>query len=135
MAIRRVLKLSPRFYGPYKVLQKIGKVPYELEFSKTHPVFLVSQLKKKLSQRENSQTKLPPIIEEGIVQAALEKILDRCLVKKGGQALAEVLLQWQGAREEDSTWEDHHQLRERFLDLNLEGKVVLRGGSVEDARS
>lgn len=132
------MKLSPRFYGPYKVLQKIGKVPYKLELppdSKIHPVFLVSQLKKKLSQRENSQTKLSPIIEEGIVQAAPEKILDRCLVKKRGQALAEVLLQWQGAREEDSTWEDHHQLRERFLDLNLEGKVVLRGGSVEDARS
>ena len=37
-------KLNPRYYGPYKVIQKIGEVAYEselLEGSKIHNVFHV----------------------------------------------------------------------------------------------
>jgi len=38
-------KLSPKYYGPYKVLQKIGTMIYKLELfasSRVHPVFHVS---------------------------------------------------------------------------------------------
>ena len=43
-------KLSPRFVGPYKILQKVGKVAYELrlpsELTSIYSVFHVSMLEK-----------------------------------------------------------------------------------------
>nr|GFA05314.1 putative reverse transcriptase domain-containing protein [Tanacetum cinerariifolium]GFA74338.1 putative reverse transcriptase domain-containing protein [Tanacetum cinerariifolium] len=43
-------KLNPRYVGPFKVLEEIGKVAYKLEFpeesSRVHNTFHVSNLKK-----------------------------------------------------------------------------------------
>ena len=43
-------KLSPRYVGPYKILKRIGKVAYELEFpaklAAVNSVFHISLLKK-----------------------------------------------------------------------------------------
>ena len=42
-------KLAPKYYGPYKVLQRIGSMAYKLElhtYSGVHPIFHVSCLKK-----------------------------------------------------------------------------------------
>jgi hypothetical protein len=42
-------KLKPRFYGPYRIIRRVGEVAYELELpegSKIHNIFHVSCLKK-----------------------------------------------------------------------------------------
>lgn len=49
-ALRKNLKLNPRYYDPYQISKRIGIMAYELklpEGSLIHPVFHVSLLKKK----------------------------------------------------------------------------------------
>ena len=49
-------KLSPRYIGPFKIIERCGEVAYQLELpeslSGVHDVFYVSQLKKCLQVRE-----------------------------------------------------------------------------------
>ncbi|WMV08860.1 hypothetical protein MTR67_002245 [Solanum verrucosum] len=43
-------KFNPRFIGPYRILQRVGRVAYELEspsrLESVHPIFHVSMLRK-----------------------------------------------------------------------------------------
>jgi hypothetical protein len=59
-------KLSPKYYGPYRLLQKIGTMAYKLEFptsSGVHPVFHVSCLKKVIGDKIPIQTILLELYE------------------------------------------------------------------------
>jgi hypothetical protein len=64
----RAEKLKPKFYGPYRVIRRVGEVEYELELpegSKIHNVFHVSCLKKVVGQQVNISEEFPPLDEEG----------------------------------------------------------------------
>ena len=61
-------KLSPKYYGPYKVLQNIGSMSYKLElpaYSWVHPILDVSCLKKVINDKLLVQNLLPELDEEG----------------------------------------------------------------------
>jgi len=120
VSIRRNLKLSPRYYGPFQVIQRIREVAYKLDLpqeSQIYLVFHVSLLKKQLGTRTIPLVTLPALTPEGTLTAEPEKILTRRLMKKGNRAGAEVLIKWARATEEDATWEDLEVLQGRFSDL------------------
>jgi hypothetical protein len=72
-------KLKPRFYGPYRIMRRVGEVAYELELregSKIHNVFDVSFLKKTMGQFINTSEELPPLDEEGQLELVLNEVLE-----------------------------------------------------------
>ena len=80
----RNLKLSARYYGPFEILQRVGKVAYNLKLplgSRIHPVFHVSMLKKKVGDKVQVQSNLTSIHDDKLVPIP-RSILDRRIRKK-----------------------------------------------------
>jgi hypothetical protein len=88
-------KLSYKYYGPYPILERIGKVAYRLELpavSKIHNVFHVSQLKDYKPDYTLVFNDLPTMPQLDCVATEPEAILDRRMMKKGNQAIVQVLI-------------------------------------------
>ena len=117
LSIHSNRKLSARFYGPYKVIQKIGQVAYKLELPiefKIHPVFHVSCLKKKVGEAVTPITRLPTIREDGHLQLVPDSVLDRRVVQRSNRPYVQWLVQWSNSFPEDATWEDAVKIQEKF---------------------
>jgi hypothetical protein len=125
-------KLAFKFYGPYKVLERIGEVAYRLELladAQVHPVFHISQLKAFTPNNVPVFSTLPryeDLSKQGVVPL---EILDCRLVKKGNKAVSQVLIRWSNIPQESATWEDYYVLRQKFPDAGVWGQA----GSVDGA--
>jgi hypothetical protein len=126
--------LSPRFYGPFKILEKIGEVAYKLQLpsqSKIHPVFHVSLLKRAIGdyQAEGELPKeLDVVLDEGAFPV---KVLGSRVTTKAGITTPQSLIQWSNKSIEDVTWEDNAVIKGQFPDFNLEDKVLTEGGGID----
>ncbi|KAL9398033.1 hypothetical protein Peur_006994 [Populus x canadensis] len=130
VAIRKSLKLSPRYFGPFQIKEKIGAVAYKLNLpssAKIHNVFHVSQLKRKLGTADVSQISLPDISDEGILEPKPAHVLDGRIVRRGQRNVTEILVQWEGTSRASATWERLFDMKRRFPELNLGDKVSLEG--------
>lgn len=134
---RASAKLSPRFFGPYKILAKVGKVAYRIELppgSLIHDVFHVSLLRK----REGPVLEpIPPPVNEPVqlqVAPQPEGILEERVVQKGKyRPKTEILVKWVGQSREDATWEDKWRFFRTYPQSHLEDKVISSGVDCYDA--
>ncbi|XP_016704249.1 uncharacterized protein [Gossypium hirsutum] len=109
-------KLSPKYYGHFPVIQKVGAVVYTLQLpqnSRIHPTFHVSQLKKHVGSAQ-TQLQLPLVDAHGALPKEPVCISDKRIVKKGSQAVTEVLVEWADSFPKDATWESFSALQAKF---------------------
>ena len=104
-------KLSPKYYGPDKVLQKIGTMVYKLELLaslRVHPIFHVSWLKKVIGDKIPIQTILPELDEEGQIILEPEVIIETRNCQLRNRSISEYLIMWKNLPAEDFPWEDEN---------------------------
>ncbi|KAK4394126.1 hypothetical protein Sango_1883400 [Sesamum angolense] len=94
ISLRRRLKLSAKYFGPYKVSERVGKVAYKLEVphsSKIHPVFHVSLLKKKIGSNYFPYVNLPKF-EDEVFKVYPAAFLARRLIPRNNVGVPQVLI-------------------------------------------
>nr|KYP47144.1 Transposon Ty3-I Gag-Pol polyprotein [Cajanus cajan] len=122
-------KLGKRFYGPFRILERVGPVAYKLELpsnSKIHPVFHCSVLKAHIGPPPVHHVELPAETHGNCPTITPMAILDSKVDTSTDPPAKLVLVQWQGLAPEDTTWEDWNDLQ---LNYHLEDKVSFPGDS------
>jgi hypothetical protein len=107
-------KLSFKYYGPYKVVDRVGAVAYRLALpseSRVHPVFHVSQLKLAKERQGFPQVALPT--DDLSFQVPLE-VLEYRWRKGANKMTRQGLILWSSSVREAATWEDLDDLHQRF---------------------
>lgn len=127
-------KLSFKFFGPFKIVDKIDEVAYKLQLPDNcliHLVFHVSQLKQTVSPNTLASHELPyPIFHFQVPQH-----LDMCLYLHNNTTIPQVLVKWLHLPIDLSKWEDEEALHQEFPRAPAWGQAMSRGrGQVSDKR-
>jgi hypothetical protein len=120
-------KLAPKFYGPYRIVKKIGPVAYRLALppqTKIHDVFHVSVLKKWVGVGTPIHEDLPLLADDR--QSTPQAILDQRLQ----QGNKEILVHWKDLSPADATAESLSEFKLRFPLFPLEDKGHSKGEAV-----
>ena len=101
-------KLSPRYYGPFTILKRVGERAYKLQLpasSKVHPVFHVSRIKKKLGEIDNlvSRDEIEELFNEQSLPHEPERVLNVRNRRTRNTTYQECLVKWKDSSEESST--------------------------------
>jgi hypothetical protein len=121
-------KLGSKFFGPYKVLQRIGDVAYKLELpagARLHDVFHVGLLKPFYGEHPVQPPVLPPVQHGRVViepaQVLQGRVTSRC---------KEVLVSWKGAPSAETSCVELEEFRRRFPGSSLRTSCFSREGEM-----
>ena len=115
-------KLSPRYVGPFEILERVGKAAYRLalppSMSNLHDVFHVSMLRKYMSDPshvlQDQEVEVSPDIryEESAVA-----ILDRKEKVLRNKTIPLVKVLWKSHSTEEATWELESEMQKKYPSL------------------
>ncbi|XP_071921774.1 uncharacterized protein [Coffea arabica] len=115
-------KLQPRFVGPFTILQRVGKVAYQLELppslSRIHDIFHVSMLKKyypdptHVVQLEEIEVDEALTYEERPV-----RVQDRKVKELRNKQIPLVKILWKNHGVEEVTWEMEGEMKKKYPKL------------------
>ncbi|XP_048228274.1 uncharacterized protein LOC125369546 [Ricinus communis] len=112
-------KLSPRYIGPFEILEKVGPLAYRLalpqELSQIHDVFHVSMLRRHRSDPSH-------IVQESKIQLTEDlnnkeepaRILDRQIKKLRNKEIPIVKVKWSQHSPKEATWEVEKDMRVQY---------------------
>lgn len=114
-------KLCPHFYGPFKVVDKVGTVAYRLQLlarACIHDVFHVTLLKKVEGTPPTNPIRLPDFLHGRVVPAPSSIFRARlnCVTW-------ELLVQWTGCSATDATWVKLSDFKDRYPTFQLEDEL------------
>jgi hypothetical protein len=107
-------KLSFKFFGPFQIVERIGKVAYSLQLpdhSSVHPVVHVSQLRRAAGFKGSLSTQLPAIASQFRIP---QQVLGSRLITRGANQVAQVRVRWSELPDDLATWEDYVALKQAF---------------------
>ena len=130
VAPRSNQKLSFRFCGPFRILQRIGTVAYKLDLPTTckiHPVVHVSQLKAHTAPHVEVSTNID-IPAEPVEEVSPVAVLDHRLVRIGSSCRSQVKIRWSGLPSSLTTWEEVTDIQRRYPMVPAWGQAGIQGG-------
>nr|CAD1834996.1 unnamed protein product [Ananas comosus var. bracteatus] len=115
-------KLSPRFIGPYEILERVGPVAYRLALPSNllgvHNVFHVSVLRKYIFDPAHVLDATPSKLKEDLIfEEQPVKILAREVKKLRNRDIPSVKVLWSNHDKREATWELESALQERYPHL------------------
>ncbi|XP_021974683.1 uncharacterized protein LOC110869769 [Helianthus annuus] len=120
--IQKKGKLSPRFIGPFRIIERVGKVAYRLELpeelSGIHGTFHVSQLRKCLAE-ETAYIHYDDIGVDNSLNYVIRpiEILDRKVKDLRNKRIDQMKIKWDHRKGSDTTWESEEEMRRLYPTL------------------
>ncbi|XP_030945782.1 uncharacterized protein LOC115970261 [Quercus lobata] len=126
-------RLSPRFFGPFEILKRIGKVAYEFALPPTlvglHNVFHVSMLRKYIPDPSHVLNYEPLKIKDNLTYEEVPiPILDCKDQVLHTKTISLVKVLWKNHTVEEASWEREDEMKSNYPKLFVnEGGPHLNG--------
>ncbi|KAK6131132.1 hypothetical protein DH2020_035131 [Rehmannia glutinosa] len=115
-------KLSPRYFGPFHITERIGDAAYRLDLpasmAQVHNVFHVSMLRKYISNQSHILKQEPIELKADLSYEEIPvEILLREVDKLRNKEISLVNVLWRNQSIEEATWEIEDEMRAKYPDL------------------
>ena len=139
MRFKKNGKLSPRFIGPYEVIEKVGLVAYRLalpsELEKIHNVFHVLILRRYRSYPSHVvSSKTIELRPDLTYKEELVEILPLEVRELRNKQIPLVKVLWRNHKTEEATWESEEAMQQQYPQLfnkgNFDDEIILRRGEL-----